>query len=80
MRKLPFYKYYSIAFMLLLFIISCDQAPSKKSFQSSLIGVKITDHISSNHYAELVKDDEGHTYIACFDKKNDGKDYMFMMV
>lgn len=40
-----------------------------------LINVKTTDRISSNHYSDMVVDSRGDAYIACFEKKEDGRDY-----
>ncbi len=40
--------------------------------------VKNTDRISSNRYSDMVVDSRGNAYIACFEKKEDGQDYVLI--
>ncbi len=46
--------------------------------QTALSFIKTTGRISSNHYADLVVDPEGNSYIACFQKKEDDQDYILL--
>lgn len=58
---------------------SSTQKPNISSFEGSqLIKVKSTRRISSNHYSDLVIDNEGNSYIACFFKKEDNQDYILI--
>lgn len=44
-----------------------------------LVNIKTTKRISSNHYSDLVVDSQGNSYIACFEKKEDGQDYVLIL-
>ncbi|MCB0589332.1 MAG: hypothetical protein KDD06_28860, partial [Phaeodactylibacter sp.] len=43
-----------------------------------LLNLGTTGRISSNHYAEVVKDKQGNTYIACFQARADNQDYILI--
>lgn len=43
-----------------------------------LKALKVTTRISSNHYSDFALDEEGNAYIACFSKKQDNADYIYI--
>lgn len=78
MAKPTQYKVLLMLVVCFVYLTSCVQEDSIQIRKSILKGVKVTDRISSNHYAELVKDSDGNAYVACFEKKEDAKDYMLV--
>lgn len=76
--KAIFLRYYLVFFLLVFFISCSHETVTKKQSKAILTALKLTDRISSNHYSELVKDSIGNAYIACFQKKEDRKDYILI--